>query len=160
MTHIINWINYHECEHNECDDWKKQALHQLIRVVERTKERGNPFQFIPHSHCLAKHNIVCMQIFQFGNAWCNSKLFPSLGGFTVVILICNSLDVGTLPPTLGTKVLSVCTWLTKLTFWRIEMAAVCTDWVASRGSYINSLNRSIAIIRNQRIIVGQICYKC
>ncbi len=47
---------------------KKQALHQLISVVERTKKRGNPFQSIPHSHCHAKHNIVCMKIFQFGNA--------------------------------------------------------------------------------------------
>ena len=55
---------------------------------------------------------------------------------------------------LGTKVLSVCTWLTKFTFLWIEMAAVCTDQVASRGSYINSLDRSHAIIRNQRIIVG------
>ncbi len=68
-----------------------------------------------------------------------------------MILNCISLGVGTLPPTLGTKVLSVCTWLTKCTFWWIEMAAVCTDQVASRGSYINSLDRSSAIIRNQRI---------
>ena len=46
----------------------KQALHQLIWVVEMTKKRGNPFKSIPHSHCRAKHNIVCMQIFQLGNA--------------------------------------------------------------------------------------------
>ena len=25
MTHIINWINYHEYEHNECNDWKKAS---------------------------------------------------------------------------------------------------------------------------------------
>jgi hypothetical protein len=47
---------------------KKQALHQLIWLVERTKKRGNPFQSIPHSHWHAKHDIVCIQIFQFGNA--------------------------------------------------------------------------------------------
>jgi hypothetical protein len=47
---------------------KNHALHQLIWVVERTKKRGNPCQSILHSHCHAKHNIVCMQIFQFGNA--------------------------------------------------------------------------------------------
>ncbi len=79
------------------------------------------------------------------------RQFLSLGGFTRVILNCSSLGVGTLPPTLGTNVLSVCTWLTKFTFWWIEMAAVCRDQVASRGSYINSLDRSSAIIRDQRI---------
>ena len=47
---------------------KKKALHQSIWVVERTKKIGNPFQSIPNSHCHDKHNIVCMQIFQFGNA--------------------------------------------------------------------------------------------
>ena len=46
---------------------KKQALHQLICVFERTKKRGNPCQSILFSHCHAKHNID-MQIFQFGNA--------------------------------------------------------------------------------------------
>ncbi len=80
------------------------------------------------------------------------KQFLSLGGITRVILNCSSLVVGTLPPTLGTKVLSVCTWLKKIIFWWIEMmTAVCTDQVASRGSYINSLDRSSAIIRDQRI---------
>ena len=47
---------------------RKKALDQSIWVVERTKKRGNPCQSIPRSHCHDKHNIVCMQIFQFGHA--------------------------------------------------------------------------------------------
>ena len=141
---------------------KMKAVHWLIRVVERINKRGNWCQSIPHSHCYSKQNILCLwkssSLEMYGTM--KQKQFLSLGGFTWVILNCSSLGVGTLPPTLGTNVLSVCTWLTKFTFWWIEMAAVCRDWVASRGSYINSLDRSHAIIRNQRIIVGQICYKC
>ena len=47
---------------------KKKALHQSLWVVDRTKKRGNLFQYFPLSHCLVKRNIVCMKIFQFGNA--------------------------------------------------------------------------------------------
>ena len=74
MTRIISWVNFHEYEHKECNDWKKEAVHWLIWVVERMKKRGNLFQSIPHSHCHAKPNIVCMQIFQFGNARCNEAV--------------------------------------------------------------------------------------
>jgi len=138
---------------------KKKAVHWLIWVVERIKKRRNWCQSIPHSQFYSKQKTLCV--------WKSSSLemhgtmrqFLSLGGFTRVILNFSSLGVGMLPPTLGTKVLSVCTWFTKLNFWRIEMAEVCTDPVASRGSYSNSFNRSSAFIRNQIIIVRQISYK-
>ena len=139
---------------------KNKAVHWLIWVIERIQKRGNQCQSIPHSNCWFKQKTLCVWKSSSLEMHGTKRQCLSLGGFTREILNCSSLDVGTLPPTLGTKVLSVCTWLTKFTFWWIEMAAVCTDWVASRGSYINSLNRSIAIIRNQRIIVGKICYKC
>ena len=130
---------------------KKKAVHWLIWVVERIKKRGNWCQSIPHSQFYSKQKTLCVCKSSSLEMHGTMRQFLSLGGFTRVILNCSSLGVGMLPPTLGTKVLSVCTWLTKFTFWWIEMAAVCTDRVASRGSYINSLDRSSAIIRNQRI---------
>ena len=130
---------------------KKKALHWLIWVVEMIKKRGNWCQSIPHSQFYSKQKTLCVCKSSSLEMHGTMRQFLLLGGFTRVILNCSSLGVGTLPPTLGTKVLSVCTWLKKFTFWWIEMAAVCTDQVASRGSYINSLGRSSAIISNQRI---------
>ena len=118
---------------------KKKAVHWLIWVVERIKKRGNWCQSIPHSQFYSKQKTLCVCKSSSLEMHGTMRQFLSLGGFTRVILNCSSLGVGTLPPTLGTKVLSVCTWLTKFTFWWIEMAAVCTDRVASRGSHINSL---------------------
>ena len=138
---------------------KKNALHQLIWVVER--QRREEIHLILSLIVIVMPSITLFVCKSSSLEMYDAKRqFPSLGGLTRVIFICICLDVEMLPPTLGTKVWSVCTWLTKLTFWRIEMAEVCTDPVASSGSYNNSFNRYIAIIRNQRIIVGQISYKC
>ena len=130
---------------------KKKTVHQLIWVVERIKKRGSCCQSIPHSRCYSQQKTLCVCKSSSLEMHGTIRQFLSLGRVTRVILNCSSLGVGTLPPTLGTKVLSVCTWLTKFTFQWIEMAAVCTDQAASRGSSINSLDRSSAIIINQRI---------
>jgi hypothetical protein len=37
MTRIINWINYHEYEHKECEDWKKESS-ALVNMVSRKDE--------------------------------------------------------------------------------------------------------------------------
>ena len=69
MTRIINWINiFMNMNIKRVMIGKMKAVHWLIWVVEKTKKRGNLFQSILHSHCNVNLNIVCMQIFLFGNA--------------------------------------------------------------------------------------------
>jgi hypothetical protein len=118
---------------------KKKAVHWLIWLVERIKKIRNLCQLIPHSQFFSKRKQLCVCKSSSSEMHGTMRQFLSLGGFTRVKLNCSSLGIGMIPPTLGTKVQSVFTLLKKITFWWIEMAAVCTDQVASRGSHINSL---------------------
>ena len=106
---------------------KNKAVHWSIWVLERTHNKEE-IHFSPSLIVIVMTSLTLFVCTSSSLEMHDAKRrFPSLGELTRVVLICSSLDVGALPPTLGTKALSVCTWLTKLTFWQIEMAEVWTD---------------------------------
>ena len=48
MTHIINWINYHEYEHKDCNDWKKESS-ELVDMGSGKDEKERKYISVHHS---------------------------------------------------------------------------------------------------------------
>ena len=47
MTRIINWINYHEYEHKEFNDWKKESSALVNMGSRKDKEERKSISVHP-----------------------------------------------------------------------------------------------------------------